>query len=181
VELQGAFMKTVIPLAKRPLDIAILCYFIFNVVFVTYNFGLEQVLIQDPREFTYPAWPPAFVVDLLHWWGRHFDPLVLARPAWWRAVNLIDVLFFGPFYAVATYAFIRGKEWIRIPAVVYASAMETVVIVILAEELWGAFASPMPGIVLAANAAWLVFPLLILWRMWRSPHPFSKETPEEQP
>jgi hypothetical protein len=176
--MKEAVSKNVIPLRRRPLDIIILSFFAVNLLFVTYNFGLEQVVISDPGRFAYPPWPLPFVVDLLHGWGRDFDPLVMARPVWWRAVNLIDVVFFGPFYAVAIFAFIKGKNWIRIPAVVYASVMETIVVVILAEELWGAFATPRPGIVLAANAAWFLFPLVILWRMGRSEHPFTRGLPE---
>jgi hypothetical protein len=173
-------MRTAIPLKERPVDFVLLAFFLINLLFVTYSFGLEQVLIANPESFTYPPWPPAFVVDRLHWWGLHYDPLVLARPVWWKAVNLIDVVFFGPFYAAAIFALIKGKEWIRIPAVVYASVMETIVFVIMAEELWGAHATPRPGIVLAANAAWFLFPLLILWRMGRTDHPFTREPAKRQ-
>jgi hypothetical protein len=33
----------------------------------------------------------------------------------WKAMIWADVIFFGPFYVIATYAFIAGKEWIRVP------------------------------------------------------------------
>ena len=49
------------------------------------------------------------------------------------------------------------------------------VIIILFDELGGPHASPRPWIVVNANASWIVFPLLVIWRMGRSPHPFSKE------
>jgi len=45
---------------------------------------LEQIVISDPQRFVYPIWPPPPLVDLVHWWGTHFDPLQYARPPWWR-------------------------------------------------------------------------------------------------
>jgi hypothetical protein len=163
----------IIPLKKRPLDIAILGFFFFNAVFITYFFDLEQVVIPNTAHFTYPVWPPPFLVDVAHWWGRHFDPLLNARPVWWRATIWIDVLLFGPFYFIAMYAFAKGKNWIRVPSIIYSSVMLTNVTIIMSEEIWGPFASPHLLQVVAANASWIVFPMLIIWRMWGSEQPFS--------
>jgi hypothetical protein len=41
-------------------------------------------------------------------------------------------------------------------------------------EYAGQYASPNFPLVLLANAAWLVFPLIIIGRMWRSPSPFTR-------
>jgi len=54
-----------------------------------------------------------------------FDPVLLARPAWWKATIWIDAVLFGPFYALAIYAYARGKDWIRLPSVIWASVMLT--------------------------------------------------------
>jgi EXPERA (EXPanded EBP superfamily) len=54
------------------------------------------------------AWCP--LVDLIHWYGRTFDPLIIARPAWWKATIGIDALFFGPFYLFAIYAYSKD-DW----------------------------------------------------------------------
>ena len=59
---------------------------------------IEQLVIADPAHFTYPIWPPRFMVDLIHWWGRTYDPPLMAREPWWRATIWIDQLVFGPFY-----------------------------------------------------------------------------------
>ena len=163
----------IIPLKKRPLDIAILGFFFFNAVFITYFFDLEQVVIPNTAHFTYPVWPPPFLVDVAHWWGRHFDPLLYARPVWWRATIWIDVLLFGPFYFIAIYAFAKGKNWIRLPCIIYSSVMLTNVSIILSEEIWGPHATPQILAVLGANASWIIFPVLIIGRMWQSDQPFS--------
>ena len=99
--------RQIIPLSKRPGDIAILAFFLVNILFITYIVDLEQLVIADPTHFTYPLWPPPIAVDAIHWWGRTFDPVLLARPAWWKVTIWIDALFFGPFYVVAIYAYIN--------------------------------------------------------------------------
>ncbi|MBN1524721.1 MAG: DUF2781 domain-containing protein [Spirochaetales bacterium] len=172
-------MRTIIPLKKRPLDIVIIIFFAVNILFITYIVDFEQIAVPNsviPGEtFTaYPVWPPAPCVDLVHWWGENFDPVLLARPAWWKATIWLDALLFGPFYLVALFAFLKGKEWIRIPSIIYSAILFTNVTVILSEEIWGTHASPVLGMVLAANAAWLVFPFIIIARMYKE-HPFTKE------
>lgn len=167
-------MAEAIPLSRRPGDIALVAFFWVNIVAVTYMEGFEQLVIADPNDFEYPLWPPRFMVDLVHWWGRNFDPLLMARPTWWKVIIWIDVLFFGPFYVCAIYAFTKGKEWIRIPSVIYASVMLTMVSVILGEEIFGAHATPEVAVVLLANGPWAFFPLFLLYRMSTRPHPFTR-------
>jgi hypothetical protein len=165
-----------VPLGQRKLDWLFLGFFLINLFFITYIVDLEQLVIADPSpgQFAYPLWPPAALVDLVHWWGHRFDPVLLARPVWWRATIWIDALFFGPYYAVALYAFVRGRDFIRLPSLVWASVMMTNVTIILFEELLGPHATPARGVVLLANAPWLLFPLLMLWRMGRLEAPFAR-------
>jgi hypothetical protein len=162
-----------LPLSKRPIDIALIVFFGINLFFITYMVDLEQLVIADPDHFHYPGWPPAAIIDLVHWYGRRFDPVLMARPAWWRATIWIDALFFGPFYAVAIYAYARGRNWIRFGSIMWASVMLTNVSIILFEEVNGEHATPELGRVLLSNAAWVVFPVIVLYRMWRSVKPFS--------
>lgn len=163
-----------IPLSQRRGDVVILAFFIVNLLFITYFVDLEQLVISDTAHFTYPTWPPAPAVDLMHRWGNMFDPLLMARPAWWKMTIWIDALAFGPFYAVAIFAYIRGKEWIRIPSIIYSSVMLTNVTIILGDEYAGVHAAPNFLIVFLENLPWLLFPLYIIYRMWRYPHPFTR-------
>jgi hypothetical protein len=167
-------MAEPIPLSERRGDIALLAFFWVNILAITYMEGLEQLVIADPSDFEYPLWPPRFMVDAVHWWGRNFDPLLMARPTWWRVIIAIDVIFFGPFYVCAIYAFTKGREWIRIPSIIYASVMLTMVAVILGEEAFGEHATPALGIALFANAPWALFPLFLLYRMTTRAHPFTR-------
>ncbi len=162
-----------IPFRRRPLDIIIVLFFLINVLFVTYIVDAEQLIIPDPSTFTYPAWPPPAFVDAIHWYGRNIDPLLMARPIWWKMTILIDNVLFGPFYICAIYAFIKGKNWIRIPSFLYSAMLFTNVVIILGEERFGPYATPRFPLVFLLNLPWLVFPIIITIRMSRSPNPFA--------
>jgi hypothetical protein len=165
--------RTPVPLRRRPYDLLFVGYFLLNAAFITYVVDLEQLVIADPEAFRYPAWPPAPLVDLVHWYGRAYDPLLMARPAFWRMTIWIDVLCFGPYYVCAIYAFVRGRDWIRTPALVWSGMMASNVLIILMEERYGQWATPHFGLVFALNAPWLLMPVVTTWRM-RRPHPFTR-------
>jgi len=167
--------RQVIPLRRRPWDAALVAFFVVNLFFTTYVVSLEQVVIDDIYRFTPPLWPPSSLLALVHWWEKSFDPLLIARPAWYRATIWLDVLAFGPFYAAAIFAYVKGKEWIRIPSIIWGTMLFTNVFIILGDELRGIHATPSPGIVVAANASWLIIPILVVARMWFDPHPFTRE------
>jgi hypothetical protein len=164
---------TPVPLRRRPYDLLFVGYFLLNATFITYVVDLEQLVIADPDAFRYPLWPPAPLVDLVQWYGQAYDPLLMARPAFWRMTIWIDVLFFGPYYVFASYAFVRGRDWIRTPALVWSGMMAANVLIILMEERYGQWATPHFGLVLALNAPWLLMPLATIWRV-RRPHPFTR-------
>jgi hypothetical protein len=156
-----------VPLRRRPIDIVFVVFFAINAVFITYIVDLEQLVIRDPARFSYPVWPPAPLIDLVHWYGRAYDPLLMARPPFWRMTIWIDVLLFGPFYLAAIYAFVRGRAWIRLPALVWSGMMLANVLILLMEERYGTWASPHFGVVLAANLTWLLMPVATIIRMRR--------------
>ena len=156
-------------LRSRPIDIAILAFFAINLLFITYQVDLEQLIIPDPHHFAYPIWPPRLAIDATHWWGANFDPVLMARPVWWKVTIWIDAILFGPFYAVAIAALLRDWAWIRVPALLWAATMLTNVSIILGEEAFGEHRTPHLALVLLANAGWVVFPLLVIIRMWPEP------------
>jgi emopamil binding protein len=164
----------VIPLRERPVDWVLLGFFAINLGFITYVVDVEQLVIADRFHFDYPAWPPRAMVDLVHWWGDHFDPLLIARPPWWRATIWLDSLLFGPFYAAALWAIVKGREWIRVPAIFWSGIMFANVSIIMFEELCGPHRTPTPVTVTMANLPWWLLPLLVTWRFGRGEHPFTR-------
>lgn len=166
--------RQVIPLLQRPSDILLLLFFFINVFYTATVIDMEQLMIPDASNFTYPIWPPAVLVDQAHWYGHKFDPLQIARPAWWRACIWHEMVFGLPFYLFAIYAFIRGREWIRVPVLLYGASLITIVLIILYEERYGPHAAPNFAAVLGFNLPWLLAPAWMIQRMWRSPHPFTR-------
>jgi hypothetical protein len=167
--------RQVIPLHQRKGDAIVIAFFALNLAFVTYIVDFETLVVADPANFTYPLWPPAPLVDLIHWYGRTFDPLLLARPPFWKATIWIDALLFGPFYVVAIHAYWKGRDWIRLPSIIYATMLFTNVVMILSEEAFGVHAAPSFAAVLGFNLLWLLMPFWIVARMWPSEHPFTRE------
>lgn len=168
---------------NKLLYLSLILFFTINLSFITYIVDLEQIVIpveqaQDPSKLQYPLWPPKPLVDLVHWYGRSFDPVLIARPPWWRATIWIDSLFFGPFYAVALFAFVFKKNWIRIPSIVWGSVLMTNVTVILFEEFLGPHATPYPLFVLGLNLPWLVFPAVTILTM-AAGEPFPRADRED--
>ncbi len=171
----------ILPLRRRPVDWVILGFFALNLGFITYIVDVEQLTVADATHFQYPLWPPPPLVDLVHWWGRSFDPLLMARPPFWRATIWLDSLLFGPFYAVAIWAIVKGKAWIRVPAIFWAGVMFANVSIIMFEELFGTWRSPAPVVVTMANLPWWMLPFLVAWRFGRSEHPFSEQPATDRP
>jgi EXPERA (EXPanded EBP superfamily) len=160
-------------LRERRVDLIFIAFFVVNLGFITYFFDIEQLTVANATHMTaYPAWPPAPIVDLVHWYGNHWDPLLMARPAFFRMTIWIDVVAFGPFYAFAIYAFIRGRDWIRVPALVWAGVMMANVAMILFEEHDGAHATSHFATVLGANLPWGLLPIGVIIRLVRD-HPFT--------
>jgi hypothetical protein len=166
--------RTVVPLRDRRLDIVFMAFFIVNFAFITYIWDFECLSIANPNNFHYPMWPPKPFVDLVHWYGRKYDPLLMARPAFWRATMWNDLFLFGPFYACAIYAFAKGKDWIRIPAVLWSGMMLTNLLVILLEEWHGTMRTSHLSFILMLNAPWVLLPIAVIARVGFTPHPFTR-------
>jgi hypothetical protein len=164
----------ILPFSQRRIDIVLVAFFLINLLFVSYLIDIEQIIIADPRHFTYPLWPPAPVVDAIHWWGNNYDPLLMARPVFFKVTIWLDNLLYGPFYLIAIYAYVKGKTWIRLPSIIYAVSMISGVIMILSEEAFGQYHTSHLALVVVANASWIIFPLIILFRMGHNEHPFTR-------
>jgi hypothetical protein len=164
--------RKTIPLRQRKLDWLFILFFMINLFFITYVVDIEQLIIPDPYHYQQPVWPPAALVRMVHSYGASIDPLLMARPQWWKDTIWLDVVLYGPFYVAALYAFLRGREWIRLPAIFYAGMMFADVLIILGEEIAGPHAAPFPALVVALNLPWLIVPLLLARRLWKA-HPFS--------
>ncbi|KAA6396608.1 MAG: hypothetical protein EZS28_007866 [Streblomastix strix] len=89
----------------------------------------------------------------------------MARPLWYRITAWIGVLFVGPYYAVAIYAFIKKLNFIRDLNLVWASVMIVNLSCILSEQIFGVNKSDNLKIILCAYGSFLIFPILMLIRV----------------
>ncbi len=110
------------------------------------------------------------------WYGEVAqDHFFLADHDYIRINTGISGMVYGPFYVLLVYAFVKGKNWIRIPAFLYVGAMMHGVIEFYIAEYW---IGPPPGnpiVFWAFNGPYGVIPLLLAYRM-RNPNPFKVES-----
>jgi hypothetical protein len=94
-----------------------------------------------------------------------------------RFVTGLSAFVYAPFYLVLVYALIKGKNWIQLPSVIYATMIVTLTgIVVFGVEFLGEpeYRTPNPLGFLAYNTLYVFIPLLLLIRM-RKPEPFTRK------
>jgi hypothetical protein len=156
------------PLHRRPFDAFLVFWFcLFAISSLIYEqfivFGVDLAATTDVFG---RSW---------YWYARSFDPIFLDTPLWLRIMCGIDAYVFGPFYLVLIYALTRGRNWIRIPALLYGAAIVYSTAVYFGFEfldesnraranLWAVF---------LVNIPYTLVPLLLMWRM-RHREPFTE-------
>lgn len=117
------------------------------------------------------------------------DSLIYAAPRFVQVSVGTSAVLFGVFYLVLIYAFARGREWIRLPAVFYAGMVVMGTGVYIAVGLLGD--APLFQLAcglgstydykfvnvaksLAFNLPYPLVALLLVARMWRD-HPFTRQ------
>jgi hypothetical protein len=173
-------MGTSLPIHKRPIDILILV-FILGALGVALTFSTEQLTIPNYAEFkstkSYPSWPPKQYVELVHWWGENYDPMILLRPTWYRIAMWYNVVLFVPYYLFAFYAFLFGREWIRTPTMMYASSICILMSMLITEALFNKeLASTVFNVTIPVYATFFFIPLL----MWIRVYPSTVFSTEEK-
>ncbi len=162
--------RRVLSLRERPGDwffVAAFSFFAFSSFFSDIYCALRVHLTPDSTNF----W-----VRANYWYAADTDPLLLALPTFLWIQTFISAFVFGPFYLALVYALARGRDWIRMPAIVYVSAMVYGMFIVLGAEYLGDLPPTNDFKFLAFNLPYLFIPLLLGWRM-RWTYPFSVEAP----
>ncbi|MDC0715755.1 EXPERA domain-containing protein [Nannocystis bainbridge] len=100
-----------------------------------------------------------------YWWGSTYDPLIVLNPLWLQIASCVSAFVFGPFYAVLAVALVRRREWIRWPAIIYASVMLYSMVIFLGVHTFGEPRPTVPWLVALLYAPYVLFPLALLRRM----------------
>ena len=113
--------------------------------------------------------PHAGFLGRLNWgYGHATDPLFIRPPVWMRFVTGLSAFVYGPFYLLLVYCLARGKNWIQVPAIMYATAISVVTgVVVFGAEFFGEDPAMRVQNVpkfLVANVWYVLIPLLLLAR-----------------
>ena len=90
----------------------------------------------------------------------------LGRPPWFKAIVWVEVLGQLPFFAVALYAWLYRREWVRVPAIVYGAHVATTLVPILGHFMGAAIPTAKLQLLLAFYAPYLLVPLWLVARSW---------------
>jgi hypothetical protein len=105
------------------------------------------------------------------------DPLFLHPPFWMRIVTGLSAFVYGPFYLVLVWAFIKGKNWIQVPAIIYGTMISVITgILVFGVEFFGEpeWQCQNLGKFLPLNLPYVIIPLLLIIRM-RKELPFTRK------
>jgi hypothetical protein len=159
-----------LPLAQRKIDV------FFAVVFLLFALTSGISDLVPTIGMTMSPDSPNPLARANYWYAHDADPLFMNPPVWMRIVTGLSAFVYGPFYLVLAWALLRGKNWIQLPAVIYATLIAGLTgIVVFGVEFFGeaAWRTPLPGKFLAFNLPYVFIPLLLLVRM-RKPLPFAR-------
>jgi hypothetical protein len=142
----------------RPIDrvlVGCFCLFAFTSLVMEpyFVFGVDYHRVGDP-----------FAAGWLLYATR-WDPAFLDRPLFLRIICAIDLFVFGPFYLVLVYAFVKRRDWIRIPALIYVSAIVYSTVVYFAWEFIGERGRADLMMVVAFNIPYTIVPLVLAARV----------------
>ncbi len=147
------------PLRYRPLDLALVAFFI-----VTILYGL---LFSLPEGLGVPVapdspWPP---LRALHEWAVAEEPAHLDPPPNLVAALWFDGLFQAPVLLIIIPGLVRLRPWVRPLGLFYAGAAATNMFFYFTQTFLGPHPPPNVGYYLAFNLPWLIAPLALALRV----------------
>ena len=160
-----------LPLKDRKIDI----FFAFVFVMFAVTSGISDLVPTLGIEMAPDS--PNPLARANYWYAIDADPLFMHPPVWMRFVTGLSTFVYGPFYLVLAYALIKGKNWIQLPAVIYATMISTITgIIVFGVEFFGEPQWQTQNAVkfLSFNIPYVALPILLLIRM-RKPMPFERK------
>jgi len=164
-------MKANLPLAERKFD-----YF-FIVMFSL--FFITSMIADMVPTLGYEMRPDSSnpIIRANYDYAYGCDPLFMNPPVWMRIVTGLSALVYGPFYLVLVYAFIKGKNWIHVPAIMYGTAISVITgVIVFGVEFFGEpeWRCQNPAKFLPYNLPYVLVPILLIIRM-REAQPFTRK------
>lgn len=160
-----------LPLRERRIDL------FFAVLFVTFavTSGISDAVPTLGIEMSPDSTNPLARAN--YWYAVDADPLFMHPPVWMRFVTGLSTFVYGPFYLVLAYCLVKGKNWIQLPAVIYATMISSITgVIVFGVEFFGEpeFRTQNAFKFLSFNLPYVLMPILLLVRM-RKPMPFTRK------
>jgi hypothetical protein len=160
-----------LPLRERKIDI------FFAIIFIVFavTSGISDAIPTLGIEMTPDSTNPLARAN--YWYAIDADPLFMHPPIWMRFVTGLSAFVYGPFYVVLSWACVKGKNFIQLPAVIYATMISSITgIIVFGVEFFGEeqFRTLNPVKFISFNTPYVLIPLLLLVRM-RKPMPFTRK------
>lgn len=96
------------------------------------------------------------------------------NPMWFKTMCFFAVHVYVPLYVAAIYAFIAGREFVRIPLMVWSGMLTLSLACMTAEQKWGEYASPRFDELFVPYVIFGVFSWFVVLRMLPK-HPFTSK------
>ena len=159
-----------LPLRERRIDV------FFAVLFVVFAItsGISDAIPTLGIEMS--ADSPNPLARANYWYAIDADPLFMHPPVWMRFVTGLSTFVYGPFYLLLSWALVKGKNWIQLPAVIYAVMIASITgVIVFGVEFFGEpeFQTQNAVKFLSFNLPYVLMPILLLVRM-RKPLPFTR-------
>ena len=153
-----------IPITRRPFDLALVCFFSISVLY-GFLFSLPEGLGVPVAPDS--PWPP---LRLLYDWAVAEEPAHLNPPANLIAACLFDGFFQAPALLFIMLGLIRPRPWLKTLGLIYAGAATTNMFFYFTQTFLGPHPPPNTLYYLAFNLPWLIAPMLLGARLvWGRP------------
>lgn len=164
-------MNENLPLRERKIDI------FFAVVFVTFALtsGISDAIPTLGIEMSPDSANPLARAN--YWYAVDADPLFMHAPVFMRFITGLSTFVYGPFYLVLAYCLVKGRNWVQLPSVIYATMISSITgIIVFGVEFVGEpeLRTQNPLKFLSFNLPYVLLPILLLVRM-RKPMPFTRK------
>lgn len=161
-----------ISLANRPGD---WFYIVAFIAFAAFSFLVEPAIAFGDG-LRPDSWNP--LVGVAYEYATAADPVLIERPLVIRAQAALATLVFGPLYLLMAHAFLRGRSWVRVPALTWAVAITGLTVYNVISTL-NAGAQIDGWLLSAGSLPFILVPVAVMVRMRKS-KPFG-ESPAIEP
>ncbi|GFR39583.1 hypothetical protein Agub_g43, partial [Astrephomene gubernaculifera] len=112
---------------------------VLDTIFLIYfALHIPTTILVDSQSVIPAEYFPPWAKELLQWHiDTNGDHLVSKNPVWFKSLVACELALQLPLFFVITYGFLRRRNWIRMPCILYGTHVATTMAPILADILFG--------------------------------------------